>query len=33
MRRGFDCPLFKTTLEGFVEADETYLGGSNSNRH
>jgi len=28
-----DIPLFKGILKGIVEIDETYLGGSNSNRH
>ena len=33
LRRAFDCPKFKTTLKGSVEADETFAGGSNLNRH
>ena len=33
LRRAFDCPSFKTILEGSVEIDETFIGGSNSNRH
>ncbi|CAG8455049.1 21694_t:CDS:2 [Gigaspora margarita] len=28
-----DVPLFKGIFKGIVEIDETYLGGSNSNRH
>lgn len=33
LRRAFKCSLFNTMLGNNVEADETYLGGSNSNRH
>lgn len=33
LRQGFKCPIFKSMLENEVEIDETYLGGSNSNRH
>jgi hypothetical protein len=28
-----DTPLFKEMFGGDVEIDETYVGGSNSNRH
>lgn len=30
---GFECPIFKTILKGIVEIDETFIGGSNLNRH
>ena len=33
LRHASVCPIFKTLLENFVEADEAYIGGSNSNRH
>ena len=33
LRRGFECPIFKTMLENFIEVDETFIGGSNLNRH
>lgn len=33
LRNSFDCSLFKVIFKGVVEADETYLGGKNKNRH
>ncbi len=33
LRESSDCSIFKTMLKDFVEIDETYLGGSNPNRH
>jgi len=33
LRLGFECPIFKTMLEGIVEIDETFIGGKNKNRH
>lgn len=33
LRVGFACPIFKTMLKEFVEIDETFIGGSNLNRH
>ena len=33
LRVGFECPIFKSMLGNEVEVDETYLGGSNPNRH
>lgn len=33
LRGAFDCSAFKTMLKDFVEIDETYVGGSNTNRH
>jgi hypothetical protein len=33
LREGFECPIFKTMLGNTVEIDETFLGGSNLNRH
>jgi transposase-like protein len=33
LRLGFQSPVFKSMLKNLVEIDETYLGGSNSNRH
>jgi len=33
LRRGFDCSIFKTMLENFIEIDETFIGGKNKNRH
>jgi hypothetical protein len=33
MRESFKNPLFKIMLKNVVEIDETYVGGSNKNRH
>jgi hypothetical protein len=33
LREASNCPIFKTILKGFVEVDETLIGGSNPNRH
>lgn len=33
LRLGFECPIFKTMLEGIIEIDETFIGGKNKNRH
>lgn len=33
LRETFKNPIFKAILDGSVEIDETYLGGSNTNRH
>jgi hypothetical protein len=33
LRIGFKSPIFKTMLKDFVEIDETFMGGSNLNRH
>ncbi|RHZ37135.1 Transposase [endosymbiont GvMRE of Glomus versiforme] len=33
LRRAFKIPKFETMLKGSTEADETFIGGSNLNRH
>lgn len=33
LRKAFKCSICKVMLKGIVEIDETFLGGSNSNRH
>ncbi|CAI2198574.1 344_t:CDS:2, partial [Funneliformis geosporum] len=33
LRRAFEHPNFKGLLDGFVEIDETFIGGKNKNRH
>jgi hypothetical protein len=33
LRRAFKVPEFETMLKGFIEIDETFIGGSNLNRH
>jgi len=33
LRRAFEHPKFKGILDGFVEIDETFIGGKNKNRH
>jgi hypothetical protein len=33
LREVFEHPNFKNMLDGFVEIDETFIGGKNKNRH
>ena len=33
LRKAFEHPNFKNMLDGFVEIDETFIGGKNKNRH
>ena len=33
LRTVFKISEFETTLKGFVEIDETFIGGKNKNRH
>ena len=33
LREAFEHPNFKNMLDGFVEIDETFIGGKNKNRH
>jgi len=33
LRDAFEHPNFKNMLEGIVEIDEAFIGGSNPNRH